>query len=116
MPLEKYLSKIQETLPARGPITLSDKQLLDDHRIFHAWWSTIEKKGKPLTDRRTGRPIDKEEVIRRHRRVVEEMFKRGFKHNMVDDLDQTLPDQLKRKSGRSKTVYASFRGIKSYVR
>lgn len=68
-----------------------------------------------MKDRSTGKVIDKKEVIKRHKKCVEEMFKRGFKHNMVDKLDETLPRNLQKKSGISKTVYAQKGSYKSVI-
>lgn len=66
----------------------TDKQVLDDHRIVHAWWATIEKSKKNLVDRKTKKIIDKEEIIRRHKKIVSELKKRNFKHNIISELDK----------------------------
>lgn len=106
--LEKYLVSLQE-------ITLAQKRLLDDHRLDHAHWSMIRKRGKPLTIRKTGKPLDEKEVVKRHIKHVREMFRQGFRHNLVDSLDNTLPKDLQKKSGQSKKVYATKGTYKSLV-
>ena len=91
----KIFSKINYVFP---PTKANDRQLLDDHRIVHAWWKYIQKYKKNLTDRKTGKKIDKKEIIDRHTQIVEEMFSRGFKHYYRSSLDDTLPKKLKEKT------------------
>jgi len=69
-----------------NPSKLSDKILLDDHRIVHAWWSSLLK-GKKLYHA-DGSEITKEEVKRLHDMIVEEMKKRGFEH--TSPLEESL--------------------------
>ena len=69
------------------------KQLADDARIFHAWWAAL-KKGKRLRFK-DGSLITKEIVARRHAEAVRVLLRYGYKFNMVDSLDETLPEDLK---------------------
>ena len=69
---------------------LRKKQLLLEHSILHAWWRSLNK-GKNLIDHKTGKPITKEEVIKRHKLIVAQIFKAGMCHHMISTIDQTLP-------------------------
>ncbi|MHA1641394.1 MAG: hypothetical protein ACTSVX_01540, partial [Promethearchaeota archaeon] len=62
-----------------NPSIVSDKVLLDDHRICHAWYSAI-KKGKILKSK-NGKIITLKQVKKLHDLIVKEMLKRGFKHH-----------------------------------
>jgi len=93
--LEEYLQQLSEI---KGSITLHDKQILDDHRIFHAWWSYINKTNKPMTDRSSGKKIDRKEIIKRHTIIVKYLISNGFTHRRVSTLDDTLPSYLKKKT------------------
>ena len=85
-------------IPEYGePFDSTDNQILQDHKILHAWWSTIDKTHKNLKDHKTGKTINKERVISIHKRIVKEMIKRGFKHNYASELDDTLSDSLQHK-------------------
>ena len=55
----------------------NDKQLLNDHKLCHAYWSTL--KHKPTVGGR-----NKEDVFNLHTMIVEEFERRGFKHNIID--------------------------------
>jgi len=72
---------------------LQKKQLLDEHRIFHAWWHSL-KNGKILRDKKTHKLITRDTVRKRHRLIVSKIFNVGFCHHMIDSLDQTLPKTL----------------------
>jgi phosphoribosyl 1,2-cyclic phosphodiesterase/uncharacterized HAD superfamily protein len=55
------------------PRKISQQVLLDDHRICHAWWSTLQS-GKPLKhDRATVRSL--------HDAIAREIIRRGMGHN-----------------------------------
>lgn len=95
LPKEIIQEKLYSEVDAKKA---TNKQLLDDHRIFHAWWMYIKKTGKNMKDRKTNKIIDKKEIAKRHNIAVKEMFKRKFKHNWVSDLDDTLTEDLKRKT------------------
>jgi len=82
---------------------LMRKQLLDDHRIFHAWYASIKASGKPMVDQKTGEQITLEEVSRRHAKTVRKMFELGFRHCIVDELDETLPLDLKKRSEQTES-------------
>ncbi len=58
-----------------------DKQLLDLHRIVHAWYST-ERSGRDI------KGWTQEEIIALHKRIIGEFKKRGFNHNYSDALDK----------------------------
>jgi phosphoribosyl 1,2-cyclic phosphodiesterase len=58
---------------AYNPKEASDKALLDDHRIVHAWWSTLQS-GKPLR-------YDKVTIDRLHADIVREMTRRKLEHH-----------------------------------
>jgi hypothetical protein len=76
------------------------KILLDDHRLVHAAYRNLQS-GKKLFHRKgplNGRPITKEWVERLHKWIVRHILKLGYKHNIVDDLDRTLPLDLKDRS------------------
>ena len=80
------------------PSKANNRQLLDDHRIVHAWWISVVEKGKKLKDRKTGKRIDRDEIIKRHTKIVEEIFKRGYKHYYRSSLDDTLPKKFRDKT------------------
>ncbi|RLI54264.1 MAG: hypothetical protein DRP09_13575 [Candidatus Thorarchaeota archaeon] len=75
---------------------LQKKQLLDDHRICHAWWSML-KKGRRMK-LKSGEEVTKELVTKRHTLIVEKLFEIGFCHHMRDSLDSTLPKRLIKES------------------
>ena len=75
------------------PGEANDKQLLEDHHIVHMWWTSVQH--KRLKDSKTGKIIDKKEVIKRHEQIVKEMIKRKFNHYYRSSLDDTLPKKLK---------------------
>jgi len=56
---------------------LPDKVLIDDHRILHAWYSTLKKK----KDYSLKNGWNAEDIWNAHKFVVAEMKKRGFQHN-----------------------------------
>ncbi|HDZ26163.1 MAG TPA: hypothetical protein ENH65_06585, partial [Candidatus Aminicenantes bacterium] len=64
------LIKSKETY---DPSKVSDKVLLDDHRIAEAWWSTIRRGGKI-------KGWSQEDVYNAHKLIVGEMRRRGLKH------------------------------------
>jgi hypothetical protein len=78
------------------PEEANDKQLLEDHHIVHMWWTSVQH--KRLKDSKTGKIIDKNEVIRRHELIVQEMIKRKFNHYYKSSLDDTLSKKLKLKT------------------
>jgi len=76
------------------------KRLLDDHRLVHAAYQSLIN-GKTLYHRKgalAGKIITKEWLEKFHKWIVQHIFKLGYKHNMVDELDRTLPMELKDKS------------------
>ena len=80
------------------PNQATGRQLLDDHRIVHAWWTTVTKKHRKIKQRKTGKILGKKEIIDLHTQIVEEMLKRGYKHHYRSSLDDTLPKHLKDKT------------------
>jgi len=89
MPLSKLLKLKKLSV-------LRKKQLLDDHRICHAWWSML-KKGRRMK-LKSGEKVTKELVAKRHKLIVEKLFEIGFCHHMRDSLDLTLPKRLIKES------------------
>jgi len=75
---------------------LQKKQLLNDHKLCHAWWSML-KKGRRMK-LKSGEKVTKELVAKRHELIVEKLFEIGFCHYMRDSLDLTLPKRLIKKS------------------
>ena len=78
------------------PSKLSDKVLLDDHRIVHAWWTSLLR-GKKLYHE-NGKLITKEEVRHLHDLIVKELEKRGFVHKTP------LPEHLAQMPSRVKEI------------
>lgn len=70
------------------PSKLENKVLLDDHRITHAWWSTILRGTKI-------KGWSKEDVYNAHQLIAKEIEKRGYKHNspLPETLDELSYDQ-----------------------
>jgi hypothetical protein len=69
------------------PRKLDDKILLDDHRISHAWWSQVLK-GEKIKN------WSKEDIYNAHELIVQEMLKRGMKHDsplQKENYDQPYP-------------------------
>lgn len=88
--LMDMLDEIESISLGDGPYkmdTSTNQKLLNGHRILHHWWRV------PSATSWT-----KEQVVREHTRVVRIMFERGMKHHMHDGLDETLPEDLKKKS------------------
>jgi len=94
MPYEK-LVKIKK------PTELQVKQARDDHRIFHAWWSSLQK-GIRLK-LKSGELVTEKLIAKRHSVIVnqlldwQEKFGIPFNHQIVDDLDKTLPKETQQK-------------------
>jgi len=66
------ITKIKD-VDTYDPAKIDDRVLLDDHRITHAWWSTLQS-GKPLVH-------DKPTVKALHDAIAREIEKRGMNHN-----------------------------------
>jgi ATP-dependent DNA ligase len=73
-----FLVELIKDVKTYDPSKLDDRVLLDDHRIVHTWFASIEA-GKELRHP-DGSKITLEEVRRLHDMIVDEMKKRGFKH------------------------------------
>lgn len=72
-----------------NPTKVTNKVLADDHRLAHAWISTMRDK---KLDKIGGR--NKEDIYNLHRQIIEEMKKRGMHHNIVDkELDGSITFQ-----------------------
>ena len=71
---------------------LTNPQLLDDHRLVHSYWSTMQKTEKAIVGGR-----NKEDLYNIHQMLLDEMKKRGFAHHISDKtLDKiTLPGGAK---------------------
>lgn len=76
-----------------NPEEVEDRVLLDDHRILHAWMTSL-KKGKVLKSE-TGANITKQLVKVLHDKVVREMKKRDMEHNSPMELEQLQKDDRK---------------------
>lgn len=72
--VEEYISEIPN---------LDDRVLTDDHRILHAWASTLKRHDKDDMGGWTA-----EDIQRAHHKVVQEMERRGMKHNSPLDLQE----------------------------
>jgi len=93
MPLMKLLKK-----PAKDYSKLEKFQLIDDHRLRHAWYSST-KQGKQIHDKETGKLLTLKDISEQHTKIVRKMFSLKIKHNYVpNSVDQTLPKNLKEKS------------------
>ena len=70
------------------------KQLLDHHRLRHAWYESIAK-GKTIKQNNV--PVSKERVQKEHFDIVKQMLRHGLMHNFVDTLDTVslLGDRVK---------------------
>ncbi len=70
---------------------LTVKQLSNDHRLVHAYWSIMEKTGKPIIGGK-----NKEDLFNIHQLIVDEMKHRKLNHNIADpSLDKIkLPIKL----------------------
>ncbi|MHA1614824.1 MAG: MBL fold metallo-hydrolase, partial [Candidatus Thorarchaeota archaeon] len=71
----------------------SDKRLLDDHKYCHLWagkgWKTLPK------------DLTREEVVKLHELIVEEMKRRGFEHDTPLTLEssiESIVDEIKQPS------------------
>jgi len=62
-----------------NPKDENDKQLLDTHRIFHAWISSMREKKREKIGSYTI-----EDVWNMHKLTKDEMQRRGFAHNYID--------------------------------
>lgn len=62
-----------------NPKNENDKQLVDSHRIFHAWISRMRKENLMKLGGRT-----REDIWNAHFLAKEEMLRRGFAHHKVD--------------------------------
>ena len=58
---------------------LTNAQLLDDHRLVHSYWSTMQTTGKAIVGGR-----NKEDLFNIHTMIIEEMKERGFAHHIRD--------------------------------
>lgn len=92
---KRFLSNLIKNPKTYDPSKLSDEVLLDDHRIVHAWWSSLQQ-GKKLYHS-DGSEITKEEVRKLHDAIVKELEKRGFEHKtpLEEHLSET-PDRIKK--------------------
>jgi len=71
MPYQKLTRKLKRFSKRRI------RQLFDDARIFVAWYSSLSK-GKILRDRKTGRKLTKQEVIKRFAKVRGLLWALGY--------------------------------------
>jgi len=85
-PKEDEEDELIQDIKNYNPANMPDKVLLDDHRITHAWYSTI-KSGKKFVH-------SLEDVINLHNLIKIEMIKRGMTHNEVDELDKEKLKQM----------------------
>lgn len=76
----KPINKMQVDTPGRTNFA---------HRLLHMWWKNPEKTN-----------WTREQIKKEHARVVRAMFRHGMNHNIVDGLDETLPEDLKKRSKR----------------
>jgi len=97
MPLTYLLKK-----PVKKYKDSDKRQLLNDHRIRHMWWASLQQ-GKTLINKKNNKFITKEQIIKEHTAIVRKLFALHFHHHLVDSLDQTLPQELKEKS---KTIFS----------
>ena len=83
--LDTALTKIKDVnrYNAEGA---TDAQLMDDHRIVHAWMATINT-GKDFKHPKTT-------VQRLHDDIVREVIDRGFRHYLRSDMDKVTIDNL----------------------
>jgi len=96
-----YESELIKNPKTYDPSKLDDRVLLDDHRIIHAWWSSLQE-GKELRHA-DGARITKKEVREFHEQIAKELEQRGFKHSTpleellgnVEDRILNITDKLK---------------------
>lgn len=76
------------------------KQLLNDHRLLHVRYKNYlaGEEEYHRTEPLKGKKITRKWIVQNHEKLVRLMFKLDFKHNIVDELDRTLPKELKEKS------------------
>jgi len=91
---KQFLEQLIKDTKNYDPSKLSDNVLLDDHRIVHAWWASIQK-GKKLYHP-DGSEITKEEIRRLHSLIVKELGKRGFKHNTPLAEELAAPERVEK--------------------
>lgn len=74
----------------------TNPQIINDHRIVHAWWVSVFKEKKILRDKATNKIWNVEKIFNIHKLIVEELKKRGLKHTIIDpSLDRMrLPQKL----------------------
>lgn len=87
MPLDLLLKR-----PPENYTELHEKQLLEDHRLMHGRYEQTEDEPK------------RREMELLHVKVVRKIFAVGADHDMVDDLDETLPAEIRARSDRHKDV------------
>jgi regulator of replication initiation timing len=66
--------------------TGNQKQAYYGHNLLHGWWN----KGSSNWT--------KDQIKKEHARVVRVILEKGWKHNMIDGLDRTLPGDLQSRS------------------
>ena len=87
------------------PSKIKDKILIDDHRLLHIGWQKLIT-GQKWSD------WNKEEIWNLHNRVVSEMKKRGFKHNIADKKLDAIKLQELEVGQNIKNILA---GLKTFV-
>ncbi len=89
MPLDYLLSLSNLT-------NAQKRQMLDEHRVRHAWFSSVTN-GKDLHNG-DGSLITLDQISKEHEKIVEKLFDNEVNHYLVDGLDNSLSDVLKKKS------------------
>lgn len=83
--LSRSLTKIKD-VKTYDAGKMNNAQLMDDHRIVHAWMSTIQSGKKFVHSKAT--------VQRIHDQVVREVIDRGFRHFLRSDMDRETINNL----------------------
>lgn len=85
--IEEASNKGKDGKPINKMKTGTKRQALYGHNLLHSWWRKPSK-----TD------WTKDQIKAEHKRVVRAILDKGWKHSMLDSLDETLPSDLKKKS------------------
>ena len=67
-----------------------DKEILVDHSLLHSYWNRIKEK-KPIIG------WSRAKIIRYHSMIVRELVRRRLTHTPINDLDDLLPEGLKKR-------------------
>lgn len=79
--------KGKDDKPINKMQTGTQKQAYYGHNLLHGWWKQPSKTN-----------WTKEQIKKEHARVVRIILNKGWKHSMIDGLDNTLPSDLKSRS------------------